>query len=480
MLSQHHTNQSRGPVREARRLAELKIREMSRVSSRACMENLALQRYANVGKVQNLALQPYANVGKVQTLALQPYMGQNLALQPRTNVGVAQVTEHARYVEKGKENNFAKSSRTDPAQKHRAMFDKELAFGHMSQPPAATDPYNAVTTYQGLINLNVRYLQGENIYTPYHENRVDEETLPLLADLIRVNKAGFHSTEGQPAMKIRNLSNGGMWGRSPIPHYADTYQKSYIAGIIPRKMAGRLADFLKNQPVYFEMYQIEPYRVVADTFPEAEYNLTKYRYSVRESDLERESWNYFTNRRPRTNPEELSYFEKYPRIYSLLKRECFEVLIASKEYGTGSVIDVLLQFFNNRPQAPTRPPVAINAPRAPNTASKDTSTTYIAECNIHPDQLEDFEFMFSLAPSLTPCQSIGRELVSKCVPPEEIEHYIFEKSLGVGSYGIIFQCMYKGKEPRAVKMVFVSDEKDFKIPDKWAYGIFPVTENNLR
>jgi hypothetical protein len=189
-------------------------------------------------------------------------------------------------------------------------------------------------------------LQGENIYTPYHDNRVDEETLPLLADLIRVNKAGFHSTEGQPAMKIRNLSNGGMWGRSPIPHYADTYQKSYIVGIIPRKMAGRLADFLKNQPVYFDMYQIEPYRVVADTFPEAKYNLTKYRYSVRESDLVREPWNYFSNRRPRTNPQELPYFEKYPRIHSLLKRECFEVLIACKEYGTGSVIDILLKFFN--------------------------------------------------------------------------------------------------------------------------------------
>lgn len=39
-------------------------------------------------------------------------------------------------------------------------------------------------------------------------------------------------------------------GHSPIPPYTDSYQKSYITGIIPRTMARRLAIFLKSQPVY--------------------------------------------------------------------------------------------------------------------------------------------------------------------------------------------------------------------------------------
>jgi hypothetical protein len=176
----------------------------------------------------------------------------------------------------------------------------------MLRPPGP-DPYNAVTTYQDLIDLNVRFLQGENIETPYHGNHVDPETLPHLTDLIRINKVGFHSTCGQPEYKARDISN------TFPPWYTDTCQKSYIRGIITRTMAGRLATFLRNQPtVFFHMYQIDPFRVMINTFPCAKFNITKFRSSEDEIDLERKEWTTYTNIRPQTESVDVILFELAP------------------------------------------------------------------------------------------------------------------------------------------------------------------------
>ena len=44
------------------------------------------------------------------------------------------------------------------------------------------------------------FLKGKIKKTPYHCAPVNSETIPLLADLIRVNRAGFISVCGQPAL----------------------------------------------------------------------------------------------------------------------------------------------------------------------------------------------------------------------------------------------------------------------------------------
>jgi hypothetical protein len=109
------------------------------------------------------------------------------------------------------------------------------------------DPYLSVRSFQDLLHLNVRYLRGEGVSTPYHFDSVDEETLPLLGDLIRINQAGFLSVEGQPAMRVRER---GGWGYSDS-NYTDTHQVSYVVGFVHATVAQRLARFLRRQPVYY-------------------------------------------------------------------------------------------------------------------------------------------------------------------------------------------------------------------------------------
>ena len=208
--------------------------------------------------------------------------------------------------------------------------------------PKKIDLYKKVASFQELVDLNVRFLRGENIVTPKHYG-VNPETIPALPQLIRINQAGFLSTEGQPAL------NKIVWSKSAL-EYCHIMQKSYIVGFVRRDVAKRLSRFLKTQPVYFDMYNLEPFRMIVDTFPQDRYNVTKERCRTRKADLGKQAWHEFTNRRPITDPSDTDehYFSDYPRIMSLLKRECVQVEIACPAYGEGSVEDVLLSFFDAR------------------------------------------------------------------------------------------------------------------------------------
>lgn len=185
--------------------------------------------------------------------------------------------------------------------------------------------YKSVTSFQDLIDLNVCFLRGELSWTPYHDGPIFEETLPLLQNLIRINEAGFLSVEGQPGTLTPTIE-----------------QKSYIVGLVPRNIAQRLKIYLLTKPVYFEMYSMNPYVKIADTYPTREYVLTQYRESIDES------FSADTVRTPRESAEELEAqagFFLFPHIVQLLETDCIHVGIACKEFGQGSVEDILMEFF---------------------------------------------------------------------------------------------------------------------------------------
>lgn len=76
--------------------------------------------------------------------------------------------------------------------------------------------YSKMKTFDELCNSNVEFLNGKYTETFYHLGPVDEETIPLLDDLRRINKLGFFSTEGQPA-KLADQES-------------DEIQRSYLMG----------------------------------------------------------------------------------------------------------------------------------------------------------------------------------------------------------------------------------------------------------
>lgn len=221
-----------------------------------------------------------------------------------------------------------------------------------------TDLYENVTSFQSLIDLNVRYLRGEKIDVPYNTDSVDEETIPLLSKLIRINQAGFFSMEGQPA------TNEIEWFKPSDTlyktyKYCQAMQKSYIKGFVRRDVADRLAVFLRTQPVYFEMIKFKPFQELVNTFPSSRYVLTRGRCGTKKADQVKQSWDNYTIWSPLLVESEshLHYFTKYPRIESLLKRGYVETMIVGLQYGEGSVEDVLLSFFDAQGTATTKPQV---------------------------------------------------------------------------------------------------------------------------
>ena len=56
--------------------------------------------------------------------------------------------------------------------------------------------YREATTFKNLVCLNIAFLKGILNGTPYHHGPIDDETIPLLSQLIQLNKKGFLSTNG--------------------------------------------------------------------------------------------------------------------------------------------------------------------------------------------------------------------------------------------------------------------------------------------
>jgi hypothetical protein len=109
------------------------------------------------------------------------------------------------------------------------------------------------------------------------------------------------------------------------------------------------------------------------------------------------------------------------------------------------------------------------------------TVTYVKACDIEPRALQFFERILNdrLSVSVDPCQDIGRALLKKCVTPDEIKYYTFEKVLGIGYNGFVFQCLYKNTERRAVKLVLITNSSSQKKITSENEIIRPVTKTQV-
>ena len=110
----------------------------------------------------------------------------------------------------------------------------------------------------------------------------------------------------------------------------------------------------------------------------------------------------------------------------------------------------------------------------------DAAVSYVKSCDIESQVVQFFERILNKPiSSIDPCKDIGPALLHKCVSPEEIQYYTFEKVLGFGLNGFVFQCIYKNTERRAVKMVLISDKKQAEKVTS-SKTIYSVTKNHLK
>lgn len=93
----------------------------------------------------------------------------------------------------------------------------------------------------------------------------------------------------------------------------------------------------------------------------------------------------------------------------------------------------------------------------------DDRVFYVKECDIKPETVEFFDKLIPTryaGTTLTTCEVVGLAMLRKCVPPSEVKFYTFKKTLGQGLHGFVFQCLYKGREKRAIKLVVLHDGED--------------------
>jgi prepilin-type processing-associated H-X9-DG protein len=200
--------------------------------------------------------------------------------------------------------------------------------------------FDKVQTYQDLIQANIAFLDGRVVKTPYYLGPVNEETLPLLPKLRKINSMGFVSFQGQPSTCQYAVFVDKTWttadGKEAGNWFVDTEQKSYIEGILPRKYLAEVHKFLANRnDVYY--YISDKYEVLDVKMPATVYNLTRQRTN------KDEAWHFCTNMWQYTMEDEYETFDT-PAMHRILDVS-IRIMLAGTEYGTGSVEDIVYEFL---------------------------------------------------------------------------------------------------------------------------------------
>jgi tRNA A-37 threonylcarbamoyl transferase component Bud32 len=115
----------------------------------------------------------------------------------------------------------------------------------------------------------------------------------------------------------------------------------------------------------------------------------------------------------------------------------------------------------------------------------DNRVFYVKECNIRPGTIEFFNQLIPtnyVGTTLSTCEVVGLAMLRRCVPASEVRFYTFKQVLGTGLHGFVFQCLYKGKEERAIKLVVLhkgGDQNAYSIPVENGKEIFSVSKASL-
>ena len=215
------------------------------------------------------------------------------------------------------------------------------------KPKNAEKPsFETVRTYQDLINANVAYLQGHLDDAPYHGGKVDEETIPLLGDLVKLNRRGFVSVEGQPGVhdlffvdKTWPCGNGrgkvcGNW-------WYEADKKPYIVGLMQKKHFPQFQKFMRSHSY---SYHYKVYGANISTFPTDPYNLTRERAHKYKEALKRLPWDEFTSFHSGDDSRILDF---PPDMQKMINKEAYCVTIAGSTYNEGSPEKLLLDFYKS-------------------------------------------------------------------------------------------------------------------------------------
>lgn len=195
--------------------------------------------------------------------------------------------------------------------------------------------FHRVKSYDDLIALNIAFLNCELHETPTRSRDIREETFFVQEDLIEVNKAGFYSKTGQPAMYHKDFAKG---------EWFEMDRKPYLCGYLPMEYYDKFSSFMKKtDKFYCIVYSYKTKDLLLSTLPVKRYNVARGRSHPDENKLQYQEWTintYFYV----TASRSMADYSDYPNIDALLQNTVY-VEIIGRDYHIGSTEQLLLEFF---------------------------------------------------------------------------------------------------------------------------------------
>lgn len=197
--------------------------------------------------------------------------------------------------------------------------------------------WSSARTFADLVDLNVRFLRGELTETPYHLGPVDDETIPLLSRLVRVNQLGFVSIAGQPAVRLSGKGGG---------HNYVIEQKSFIEGLLLKSRAHCFINFMRhNKDVYVFVKDPLSGRTLFNNFPTENYLVKRIKHFASSSERTKASWQDDISSVIGDDLHLSHDFRRYPQLQAMIVNKCVEVSMAGKRWVHGLVEHALLAFL---------------------------------------------------------------------------------------------------------------------------------------
>ena len=202
--------------------------------------------------------------------------------------------------------------------------------------------FSSVSSYEELIQTNIAFIEGKIKFSPYHRGPIDPETIPLLGDLIEINRKGFISTCGQPFIESEigfNEKRNIWW---------ETQQLSFIDGYLPKKYISNFVEFMKTRTNF--IYRVYDMKKIFSKWIwftllygfKHYVTVTSERCSKNREQLEHEEWESYSTI-PTDSPD--FDFYGYPNIIDILIPYTTRVIIIS--HNSESVEKLLLEFFTS-------------------------------------------------------------------------------------------------------------------------------------
>lgn len=223
-------------------------------------------------------------------------------------------------------------------------------------------PWLDIRNYEDLVYVSGAFVAGKIRETPYHAGPLEDESIPLIPELITLHRYGLVTVNSQPATDDENqftLNNR----EHPNGYYYDERQRPYVEFFMPntaKRAAAIQAMF--NDP---SRYAVSIAHFDGRSYNDKGQETTQYEKNFDETlvvtedrgaetieALKKEPWRAYSRISPHHSVFSIRAFDDFPNIAGALAHTVCVTIASVLPFGEGNVIDDLhtqLVLAGNKP-----------------------------------------------------------------------------------------------------------------------------------